>query len=136
MQEFLDQDNCRKEIVNLLSKQVNIRGKLPHYVILFGQDFDQAIKYSRGSLLQLLVCKKYGLTLYEIPSLAISRVGKRLHDADLKPKKKADEDRAERLFKHIEVKELECFASDDRIAARFKDKWVEALKDVTKFSIC
>ena len=74
--------------------------------------------------------------MYEVPTIAISRVGKRIGLADLKPKKKADEEKAERLFKHIEVKELDCFASDDRIKARFQDKWAQALKDVTKFTLC
>lgn len=49
--EIMDLDAFRKEFVHLLTMQVNFRAKMPHYVIIFGQDFNQAVKYSRGTLL-------------------------------------------------------------------------------------
>lgn len=73
------------------------------------------------------------MTLYEVPSIAINTVSKRLNETDLKPKKKGDQEKAERMFKNIVVSEVECFASDDRIKANFKDKWVQSFKDITKY---
>ena len=103
MQEIMDRDKYREDFVHMLTQQVALRAKMPHYVILFGTNFNQAVKYSRGSLLLVHMCKKYGLTMYEVPSIAISSVQKRLVEADFNPAKKADEEKMERLFKEIKV---------------------------------
>jgi len=71
--------------------------------------------------------------MFEIPTITINSLSKRLNDIDLKPKKKSEEDKMDKLFKQIEIKELESYSSDERIGANFKDKWISALKDVTKF---
>lgn len=36
----------------------------------------------------------------------------------------------------MEVKELEQYASDERITDKFKDLWPKALKDTVKFQLC
>lgn len=47
----------------------------------------------------MVICKKYGLTMFEVPSIAINTISRRLTDEDLKPAKKQDADKMERLFK-------------------------------------
>ena len=47
----------------------------------------------------MVVCKKYGLTMFEIPTITINSLSKRLNDIDLKPKKKSEEDKMDKLFK-------------------------------------
>ena len=41
----------RKELVNVITFQITKRAQLPHYVVIFGQDFDLCVKYSRSSLM-------------------------------------------------------------------------------------
>lgn len=84
----------------------------------------------------MVICKKYGLTMFEVPSIAINTISRRLTDEDLKPAKKQDADKMERLFKQIQVKELDHYSADQRIADRFKDLWPNAVQDTVKFTLC
>ena len=105
-------------------------------MILLGQDLDQMVKYSRATLLQVLICKKYALTMFEVPSITVNTIRAVLTDASLKPVKKADGERLDRLFNLIKVQEIDNYASDDRITEAFKDAWPAALKDTIKFVLC
>ena len=57
--------------------------------------------------------------MYEVPSIAINTLTKKLTAEDLKPKKKADEDKMNSLFKLISVTETESFTADGRITETF-----------------
>lgn len=46
----------------------------------------------------MTICKKYALTMFEVPSIAINTISRSLTNDDLKPAKKQDKDRLERLF--------------------------------------
>ena len=70
--EFFKSDNFRKEFVNVLTQQVCIRADLPHCIIIFGNEIDQTVKFSKYSLLQVKMTSSYLLTLFEVPYIAIN----------------------------------------------------------------
>ena len=72
--EIIKVSNFRKELINILSRQICCRAKMPHYVVIFGQDYDQTVKYSKGTLMQILINNQYQLTLFEVPHIAINSV--------------------------------------------------------------
>lgn len=77
--------NFRKELVNVVTFQITKRAQLPHYVVIFGQDFDLCVKYSRSSLMQICISGSYNLTLFEIPYIQINTVGDKVRAADINP---------------------------------------------------
>ena len=130
------QERFRREFTHTLARQVCLRADLPHYIVILGREVDQTVKYSRKTLLQLFFNKDYILTMFEVPSITINTIKTVLSDSSLAPAKKADSERAERLFNLIKVEEKDHFASDTRITEAFRDVWPEALKDTIKFVLC
>jgi hypothetical protein len=63
----LKKEEFRKEFVEFLTFQITVRAKLPHYVVLFGTEMDMQVKYSKKTLMQILVNKQFNLTLFEVP---------------------------------------------------------------------
>jgi hypothetical protein len=45
---------------------------LPHYIIIFGNEIDQTVKFSKYTLLQVKMTSSYLLTLFEVPYIAIN----------------------------------------------------------------
>ena len=74
--------------------------------------------------------------MYEVPSIAINTLTKKIKEEDLKPKKKAEEDKMDALFKLISVTEVENYEVDSRIGQKFNEPWKEAFADVIKFKLC
>ncbi len=70
--EFFKSDNLRKEFINVLTQQICIRADLPHYIIIFGNEIDQTVKFSKYTLLQVKITNPYLITLFEVPYIAIN----------------------------------------------------------------
>ena len=64
--------NYRKELVIVLSLYLSRSASLPNYVVVLGSDHELSVKYSRGSLIQILIAKTFNMTLFEVPRIAIS----------------------------------------------------------------
>lgn len=62
----------RKEVVEVMTLLLNRRANLPNYVVALGHDFQLSVKYSKGSLMQLLIGKTYNMTLFQVPRIAIN----------------------------------------------------------------
>ena len=71
MMEIFKIPAFRKELVNLITLVLNRRANLPNYVVVLGNDFECSIKYSKGSLMQIII-GNFNVTLYEVPRIAIN----------------------------------------------------------------
>ncbi|MFN9902663.1 MAG: hypothetical protein ACK55Z_28555, partial [bacterium] len=60
--ELFKSDNLRKEFINVLTQQICIRADLPHYIIIFGNEIDQTVKFSKYTLLQVKITNPYLIT--------------------------------------------------------------------------
>ena len=56
--------NFRKEVTTVLSLYLNRTAGLPNYVSILATDQCMSIKYSRGSLMQIVIAKTFNLTLF------------------------------------------------------------------------
>lgn len=94
-----------------LSVNLSRKSSLPNYVAVLGNDYELCIKYSKGSLLQILIAKTFNLTLFEVPRIAINSIQEnmRLTDAELK---------TEKDFK-LEVEILDNFSVHSQIQNSF-----------------
>lgn len=60
----------------------------PNYVVSLGNEYQLSVKYSKGTLLQLLIGKTYNLTMFNVPRIAINSFQEkhRLHDKEIDDK--------------------------------------------------
>ena len=62
----------RKEVVEVLTMMLNLKLIEPNYVVILGTEFQLSVKYSRGTLLQLLIGDTFNLTMFNVPRIAIN----------------------------------------------------------------
>ena len=72
--EIMKKSNFRQDLINVLTIQICIKAKMSSYVVLFGQDFHQSIKYQKGTLMQLTLAKLFNITIFEAPMFAVNTV--------------------------------------------------------------
>jgi hypothetical protein len=64
--------NFRREVTSVISQYIEKKAGYPNYVVIFGQDIDLCVKYSKKTLMQISVAKIYNLTLFEVPYIAVN----------------------------------------------------------------
>jgi hypothetical protein len=123
--EIMKTSNFRKELMIFLSVNISRKPSFPNYVAVLGNDYELCIKYSKGSLLQVLIAKTFNLTLFEVPRIAINTLQEnmRLTDAELK----TDKD-----FKQ-EVEILDNFSVHSQIQSNFKELSSLAFSEGVKY---
>ena len=104
IQQLFNDEKFRAEYTHTLSRQVCLRAKLPHYVVICGNEFDRAVKYSRKSLLLAYFNKDYMIMMYEVPSMTFNSIqdNMMLRDAMLEVPKGV-KNVNEQLFSQIKV---------------------------------
>lgn len=53
--EILKDTNFRREVTSVLTRKLANTAKLPNFVVVFGTDFELHVKYSKTTLMQLLI---------------------------------------------------------------------------------
>ena len=67
VQKLFNDEKFRAEYTHALARQICIRAKLPHYVVICGSEYDRTVKYSRRSLMLAYFNPDFIIMLYEIP---------------------------------------------------------------------
>lgn len=62
----------RKELVEVLTMMLNLKLNEPNYVVVLGNDYQLSVKYSKGTLLQMLIGDTFNLSLFNVPRIAIN----------------------------------------------------------------
>ena len=119
MKDIFKQPNFRKEVVSVVTRSLAIKAKLPNYVVVFGNDFELHIKYSKKSLMQVLVAGTWNITLFEVPKITLNFMSENMHlkDEELPKLQK---------LKECSVEILDNYAKDPRINDFFKSKCCES----------
>jgi len=103
-------------------------------VVIFGQDFDLAVKYSKKTLMQILVNKQFNLTLFEVPQIQLNSVQlkERLVDKELQPPPSQTLS-GEQIDKKIALELVEGYALHPEVQELFKEEVCRALHETVKF---
>lgn len=116
----------RKDVVSYVTKSLAYKGKLPNYVVVFGNDYELHVKYKKQSLMQILIADTWNLTLFEVPRITLNFTTENmiLKDEELPNLQK---------FKECQVEILDNYAQDPKINDFFKNKCCESFQETLQY---
>ena len=124
MIEILKIAKFRQEVVANISLNLNRVANMPNYVAAFGNDFEFSIKYSKGTLIQVLIAQTFNMTLYEVPRITFIAPKFKLQDEEISQN---------HSYKSLEVHILDNYSVHSEITDAFKNLSCEALSDTIKY---
>ena len=91
--EIIKIPKFRQEVITIISLNLNRKMSMPNYVAIIGNDYELAVKYSKGTMMQILVVKTFNISLFEVPRIAINSLqqSNRLTDEDIDSKREYPE---------------------------------------------